>query len=53
MGDPQTGETDCYGPYADAARARAEAHRRRRDLDAADLADVVVAVAPCSRDEVP
>ncbi|MHC1559058.1 hypothetical protein ACR9E3_08875 [Actinomycetospora sp. C-140] len=48
VGDPQTGETDCYGPYDDVSRAHAEACRRRRDLDGADLPDVVVAVAPCT-----
>ena len=48
VADPQTSEIDCYGPYMGRVRACHEAARRRRELDDADLADVVVAVANCA-----
>lgn len=43
--DPQTGETDCFGPYS-ALDASADARRRRTELDEADLEDVVLVVLP-------
>ncbi|WP_018332531.1 hypothetical protein [Actinomycetospora chiangmaiensis] len=46
--DPQTGETDSYGPYG-AASAVTECRRRRAAFDEGDLDDVIVAVVPLWR----
>jgi hypothetical protein len=47
VGDPVTGELDCYGPY-DLRVAEREARRLRGEFDVADLPEVVVTVARCS-----
>ena len=47
VGDPVTGELDCYGPYGLRVAER-EARRLRGEFDIADLPEVVVTVARCS-----
>lgn len=43
VADPETGDIDGFGPY-DEMSARAEAIRRRHELDAERLEDVLVVV---------
>ena len=45
VADPVTGEVDVFGPY-DRAAGDAEVERRRRELDAEDLQDVIVVLVP-------
>lgn len=43
VSDPATGAVDAHGPF-DGIGAAAEADRRRRELDAESLDDVVISV---------
>lgn len=41
VADPVTGEVDAFGPFEESV-ARSEVARRRSELDAEDLGDVLV-----------
>lgn len=49
--DPVTDETDAYGPMSEWL-AVVDADRRRRELDAEQLGDVLVVIIPVQRTRV-